>query len=121
MDVPPPRIDHRADVAVRAGHSLQVVAIEDPHRHAAADALFCRRLDGAGMALVIGGPEGAVLPRIAGGVEAADELQREARRVVGKRAHAGAEIRAESGLDRVRVELEAGIALPAIVAGGAPT
>jgi hypothetical protein len=120
MDVAASRIEHGADIAIRAGHLPHGVTIEQADRHAAADALHGRGLDGAGVAVVIGGAERAVLAGVAGNAEAADQLKREDRRVVGKRDHARAEIGAEFGLDRVGVELQAGIELAAIIAGSAP-
>ncbi len=69
---------------------------------------------------MIGGAQRAVLPRLAGDLMAADQVEREGRRIPGKRDHAPAEVGAERRLDGVGIELEPRIELAAIVAGGAP-
>ena len=69
---------------------------------------------------MIGGAQRAVLPRLAFDSETPDQIEREHRRVVAERDHAPAEIGAERRLDRVGVELQAGIELAAIIARRAP-
>ena len=120
MQIAAARIEHGADVAIRAGHLAQLLAVQIRHRHAAADALLRGLLDRGGAGLVIGRAQRAVLPRLARDLVAADQIMREVRGAVGELDHAAAELGAEIGLDLIGIVLQAGIDLAAIVARRAP-
>ena len=93
MEIAAARVQHRADVAVRAGHLAQLLAVQILHRHAAADALLRRLLDRGGAGLVVGRAQRAILPRFARDLVAADQVVREIGRAVGERRSCGGRAR----------------------------
>ena len=109
-------VNEAADIAVRSGHFAQARAVEQRDRHAALLALLDEAFDVLRAARLIGDAQRAVLTGLAGNLVAADQIEREGRRAVGKREHAPAEISAELFLDFVGRELEARIHLAAVVA-----
>ena len=102
------------------GHLAHLLAVQQRHRHAAPDALLRGVLDRGGARFIVGRAQRAVLPRLAGDLVAADQVEREVGGAVGKRDHAAAEVGAEIGLDLIGIVLEARIDLAAIVARCAP-
>ena len=120
MQVAAAVVQHGAEIAIGAGHLAHLFSVQQRYRHAAADALFCSVLDSRRARFIVGRAQRAILPRLAGDLVAADQVERVVRGAVGKRDHAAAKLSAEIGLDLVRVVLEARIDLAAIVARRAP-
>ncbi len=120
MQVAAAIVQHGAEIAVGPGHLPHLFAVQQRHRHAAADALFCGVFDSRRACFIVSRAQRAVLPRLAGDLVAADQVERVVGGAVGKRDHAAAELSAEIRLDLVRVVLQPRIDLPAIVARRAP-
>ena len=106
MQIAATLVQHGAEIAVGAGHLPHLFAVQQRHRHAAADALLCRVFDSRRACFIVGRAQRAVLPRLAGNLIAADQVECVVRGTVGERDHAAAEVGAEIGLDLVRVVLQ---------------
>ena len=120
MQVAAAVVQHGAEIAVGAGHLPHLLAVQQLHRHAAADALLGGAFDSRRACFIVGRAQRAVLPCLAGDLVAADQVEREVGSTVGKRDHAAAEVGAEIGLDLIGIVLQPRIDLPAIIARCAP-
>ena len=120
IQIPAAAIQHRQPVAPRPRRLIESGTLQQFHRRAAARQLL-RGDSNLGRVLR---PhccaQGAVAARVAANVMPLDEIEYKGRRGAGEGIHAAAQLLAEVALHRIRIELQAGIDLAAIAAGGAP-